>query len=80
MLIGLRFLLGPLLFLDAHPGAATPGFLAGLTFACLSDIFDGVLARQSGHVTARLREADGWTDVWFYAWIAASLWQSRRNV
>lgn len=80
MLIAIRFLLGPFLFLNAQNGAATIPFLAGLTFAFLSDVFDGVIARRAGRVTARLREADGWTDVWFYPWIAASVWQSHRAV
>lgn len=78
LLIGLRFVLGPLLWLDAADGAPTPWFLAGFSLAMLTDIFDGIIARRTGRVTARLREADGWTDVWFYAWIAASAWQSHR--
>ena len=71
-------MLGPLLFVDAADGATTPWFLIGFTVAFVSDIFDGVLARRLGVVSARLREADGWTDVWFYLWVAASTWQSQR--
>jgi CDP-diacylglycerol--glycerol-3-phosphate 3-phosphatidyltransferase len=78
LLIALRFVLGPLLFLDAADGSTTPWFLVGVTLAVLSDWLDGVLARRWGTSTARLREADGWTDVWFYLWIAASLWQAHR--
>ena len=78
ILIGLRFVLGPLLFWDAADGATTPWFLVGFVTAFLADIFDGVIARRLNVVTAHLREADGWTDVWFYAWVAASAWQSQR--
>jgi len=79
LLIGLRFALGPLLLLDARDGVASPWFLAGLVLALLSDIFDGVIARRMGIVTARLREADGRTDVWLYAWICASVWLTHRD-
>lgn len=78
LLIGLRFVLGPLLFVDAADGATTRWFLIGFVVAFVSDIFDGVIARRLGIVSARLREADGWTDVWFYLWVAASMWQSQR--
>src|SRR5262245_58433508 len=74
VLVGIRFLLGPLLFLNAADGRISGWFLAGLTVAFLSDVFDGVIARRIGVVTARLREADGRTDVWLYTWIAASAW------
>jgi CDP-diacylglycerol--glycerol-3-phosphate 3-phosphatidyltransferase len=80
LLIGLRFLLGPVLFLDAANGATSPWFLVGLVSAFLSDIFDGVLARRMVLVSPRLREADGRTDVWFYAWVIASAWSSQRQV
>jgi CDP-diacylglycerol--glycerol-3-phosphate 3-phosphatidyltransferase len=80
VLVGLRFLLGPLLFLDAWDGVASGWFLVGLSAAFLSDVFDGVIARRIGVVTARLREADGRTDVWLYGWIAASAWISHPNL
>jgi CDP-diacylglycerol--glycerol-3-phosphate 3-phosphatidyltransferase len=80
LLIALRFALGPLLFLDAADGTTTRWFLVGLAAAFLSDIFDGVLARRMGRVSVQLREADGLTDVWFYAWLAASAWWSHRAV
>src|SRR3954468_1322913 len=78
-LIGIRFVLGPLLFWDAADGNATPWFLVGFVVAFLADIFDGVIARRLKIVTAQLREADGWTDVWFYAWVAAGAWQSHSH-
>jgi CDP-alcohol phosphatidyltransferase-like enzyme len=80
VLVGVRFLLGPLMFLDAWDGMASGWFLVGLTTAFLSDVFDGVSARRIGVVTARLREADGRTDVWLYGWIAASAWITHPNL
>ncbi|NTU80385.1 MAG: CDP-diacylglycerol--glycerol-3-phosphate 3-phosphatidyltransferase [Chloroflexales bacterium] len=79
LLVALRFALGPVLFLDAADGATSPWFLVGLVVAFLSDIFDGVIARRLSLVSTRLREADGHTDVWFYAWVVASAWQSHQE-
>lgn len=80
LLIALRFLLGPLLFLDARAGVTGAWFIVGLVLAALSDIFDGVIARRLGVATARLREADGRTDVWLYGWIAASVWSTHPDL
>jgi hypothetical protein len=79
-LIGMRFLLGPVLFVDAWDGITSVWFLVGLTTAFLSDVFDGVIARRVGAVTAGLREADGRTDVWLYSWIAASAWLTHHDI
>ena len=75
-LIGIRFLLGPLLFWDASDGKTGLWFLLGLGFGFLSDIFDGVIARRTHTVTTHLREMDGRVDVWFFLWIALSAWQT----
>lgn len=75
VLVVFRFLIGPLLYCDIATGTRSSSvFLLGFTAAWLSDLFDGVIARRLGVVTARLREADGHTDVWFYGWIAACVW------
>jgi phosphatidylglycerophosphate synthase len=73
-LIAFRFLLGPVLFLDARDGTTSGWFLWILTAAAVSDVFDGVIARRLGIVTAWLREADGRTDVWLYSWIVVCAW------
>jgi CDP-diacylglycerol--glycerol-3-phosphate 3-phosphatidyltransferase len=79
-LIIVRFLLGPLLFFAALRGHMTFWFVVGFIAAFLSDVFDGVIARRLGSVAEHLREADSWTDTWFYAWIAASMWLTHANV
>lgn len=76
ILIIIRFILGPCLFLDAYDGRTGIWFLIGLVFGFLSDIFDGLIARRMNTVTAHLRELDGRVDVWFFAWIAASAWRT----
>lgn len=76
ILIVIRFILGPLLFLDAYDGDTGAWFLIGLVFGFLSDIFDGLIARRQHNVTAQLREMDGRVDVWFFIWIAASAWKT----
>lgn len=76
ILIGIRFLLGPLLFWDASDGETGLWFLLGLAFGFLSDIFDGVIARRTHTVTSHLREMDGRVDVWFFFWIALSAWRT----
>lgn len=76
VLIIVRFILGPLLFLDSCDGDTGSWFLFGLAFGFLSDIFDGLIARRMHIVTASLREWDGRVDVWFFIWIAASAWKT----
>jgi phosphatidylglycerophosphate synthase len=76
LLIIVRFLIGPFLFYDAYDGTTDVWFLIALTVGFLSDILDGVIARRAHTVSARLRELDGRTDVWFFAFIAASAWRT----
>ena len=78
-LIIFRFLLGPLLFLDALDGKTGAGFGVGLIAALLSDIFDGVIARRLGVATPKLREVDSWVDAWFCLCVAASAWLAHRE-
>ena len=80
LLIMVRFLLGPILFYDASDGVTGTWFLMGVALGFLSDVFDGVIARRMNTVTAHLREMDGRTDVWFFAWIAASAWRIHPNL
>ena len=72
-LIGFRFLLGITCVSLAllHRSFSTPGwvFLLILTTGILSDIFDGVIARRTGTVSASLRRQDSQTDLIF--WLAA---------
>ena len=58
MLVGLRFMIAPLLLLDALNGSTGIGFLGGYIIAVLSDIFDGIIARRLGVSTVALRQAD----------------------
>lgn len=74
LLVGLRFLIAPLLLLDALDGATGVGFVAGYVIAVLSDIFDGVIARKLGSSTVELRQADSWADISLYLCIAMSTW------
>ncbi len=73
-LVGTRFIIALLLLLDAldhHVGIA---FVIGYVIAVLSDIFDGIIARQLGVSTAQLRQADSWADICLYCCIALSVW------
>ena len=72
-LIGIRALLGPVLFWLCVRHAAGWWIVAGLTVALLSDIFDGVMARKLDVATERLRVADSWADGFFYAWIVVAV-------
>jgi phosphatidylglycerophosphate synthase len=64
MLTGLRAILAP------RPWA----FAVCLIAAFLSDIFDGVLARQLGIATANLRRLDSVADTLFYAACVFAAW------
>lgn len=74
LLVGLRFLLAPLLLLDALDGQTGIRFMVGYTIAVLSDIFDGIIARRIGSSTATLRQADSFADITLYLCVAASTW------
>jgi phosphatidylglycerophosphate synthase len=73
MLVMLRAILGPAIFVAAY-FVAMPAILIGLLIAGLvSDIYDGVLARRWRVVTPGLRVADSRADVFFYACIGAAI-------
>lgn len=73
-LVGIRFAIAPLLLLDALDHQTGAAFVIGYVIAVLSDIFDGVIARQLGGSTAQLRQADSWADICLYLCIAISTW------
>lgn len=74
ILVTVRFILAPLLLLDALDRHTTPLFVIGYILAVLSDILDGIIARQLGVSTPRLRQADSWADICLYLCIAISAW------
>lgn len=80
LLVGLRFLLGPLLFLLAMRRQSGVWLAVGISAGFLSDVFDGIIARRLGVATERLRVADSWTDAAFYSWIAVGVWLTRPEV
>jgi phosphatidylglycerophosphate synthase len=75
-----RFLIGPLLYFDARDGHTTGWFIVALTVAFVGDVLDGVIARRTKTVTARLRELDGVADVWLYLWISICAWSLYRDL
>ena len=74
LLIALRALLGPAIWLGCI--RAWPGWLLG-TFAlcaCITDIFDGVIARRVAVATPRLRMADSIVDGEYYLFVCWGIW------
>src|SRR5262249_28060159 len=53
-----RLLLAPTIVIMAHAGVTGPVFAVLMVAAFLSDLFDGILARRLGVVTAALRRYD----------------------
>ncbi|MDE2127193.1 MAG: CDP-alcohol phosphatidyltransferase family protein [Armatimonadetes bacterium] len=79
-LIALRALLGPAIRFGCT--SRWPGWLLGacaLT-ACLTDIFDGVIARRLGVATDRLRMADSIVDGEYYLFVAWGIWLADQSV
>lgn len=74
LLIGCRFLIAPLLLVDAVDHQTSIWFLVGYVLAILSDIFDGIIARRLGVSTPQLRQADSWADIWLFSCLALSTW------
>lgn len=74
ILVGIRFLLAPLLLLDALDRHASLAFIIAYLIAVFSDIFDGIIARRLQVSTARLRQADSWADITLYSSVALSTW------
>lgn len=74
LLILYRFVLGPVLLGVASTGPHPILFFAILTTGVLSDIFDGILARQMGIATVRLRTLDSRADLVFWHCTAIALY------
>lgn len=74
LLVGFRFLIAPLLLVDALDHQTSIWFLVGYVLAILSDIFDGIIARRLGVSTPQLRQADSWADIWLFFCLALSTW------
>lgn len=72
LLVGFRFLIAPLLLVDAVDHNTSIWFLVGYVLAILSDIFDGIIARRLGVSTPQLRQADSWADIWLFFCLALS--------
>jgi CDP-diacylglycerol--glycerol-3-phosphate 3-phosphatidyltransferase len=77
LLIALRVALGPTLLWLTHIGAPSGWIALALLVAFISDIFDGVIARQLKIATPALRIADSRADAWYFGWILLTLWQTR---
>jgi phosphatidylglycerophosphate synthase len=74
VLIAFRAACAPAIFVLAcfgFPGSVLAGVLLA---AFVSDVFDGVVARRMGLVTAGLRHADTVVDTVFYVTAAVALW------
>jgi phosphatidylglycerophosphate synthase len=74
LLTGLRALLAPVVVLLSLFAPLPQAFAVCLVAAFLSDIFDGVLARNLGIATANLRRLDSVADTLFYAACVFAAW------
>ncbi|AFY41141.1 CDP-alcohol phosphatidyltransferase family protein [Nostoc sp. PCC 7107] len=79
-LVLFRFLIAPFLLWDAWDGDTSIWFLVGFTASFLSDIFDGIIARQLGVSNAQLRQADSWADTCLFSCIFLSAWLGYRDI
>lgn len=75
-LVSLRFILGPVVFVLAGQGFPHWGIFLIVTAAGLSDLLDGILARRWGVASESLRVADSYVDVWYYVWVAMTVWRA----
>ena len=73
-LIGLRVLGCPLIMFGAWRGWSGGWLGAIVVVALVSDIYDGILARQWGGETAGLRMSDSVADTIFYLGVVWALW------
>lgn len=80
LLIVIRIVLGPCLFLVCTRFGYHAWILPILLASMFSDIFDGVIARKLKSVTASLRVADSWADAWFFLWIGLGSWLTVRSI
>ncbi len=74
LLTGLRALLAPVVVVLSLFAPLPQAFAVCLVAAFLSDVFDGVLARQLGIATANLRRLDSVADTLFYAGCVFAAW------
>ena len=73
-LVLFRLLLGPALFIVARdPSIAGAWMGAMIAAGFVSDVYDGVLARQWGNASSALRIADSGVDIIFYLGVLAAL-------
>jgi phosphatidylglycerophosphate synthase len=63
----------PLIFVATWRGWAG-GWLGAIVVAALSDIYDGILARQWGGETELLRMSDSIADTVFFLGVVGTLW------
>jgi phosphatidylglycerophosphate synthase len=75
-----RLLLGPLALICALEGAPRIVYLPILVAGTLSDIFDGILARRLQVATPFLRRYDSVTDMIYYLFLLAVVWELRAPV
>lgn len=77
LLIAFRVILAPIVacLLMRHQ-AGVAGWL--YVAAVISDIYDGVIARRLGIATLRLRQADGFADIWLFVCLLFGLWNGYR--
>ena len=69
-----RLIAGPLLLWAALTGQNRDWLLTILIYVFVSDVVDGMIARQLKVVTAKLRVADSWADTSFYGCVALAVW------
>ncbi|MBS0580665.1 MAG: CDP-alcohol phosphatidyltransferase family protein [Proteobacteria bacterium] len=74
LLTALRVLLAPVVAILAVFAPVPAAFAVCLVTAFLSDVFDGVLARRLGVVSANLRRFDSAADTLFYATCLFAAW------
>jgi len=79
VLIGSRFILGPLIWWTIYLGMSPWWFMVGFIAAFLTDYFDGVIARKLDVATPAMRLADSWVDTWFYFWVVLAIWASHAD-
>jgi phosphatidylglycerophosphate synthase len=76
----LRVVLAPLIVALAWWWPNPAAFVASLTAAFLSDVFDGVIARRLGIATPALRRYDSAADTFFYGACVIAAWHLHRDV
>jgi CDP-diacylglycerol--glycerol-3-phosphate 3-phosphatidyltransferase len=80
LLIAIRLVIALLLVWDSVDGQTNVWFSVGLVVALLTDVLDGVIARQLDVVTKFLRVADSRVDTLLIFCVTASLWFAQRQV